>query len=99
MMGLVAKILKIGIVLLVLAGCGQSINEVNFTAKNPNDDEEIIDPFIPLNYITNVDQQGGSSSTAVSPNHALSIQSFGGNSLRTYSTSPSFRMTSGIGVD
>ncbi len=99
MTGLLINTLKMTLLMLLLGACGQSISEVNFTAKNPTDNEQIINPFVPLNYITNVDQQGGSATTATSTNRALSIQSFGGNSLRTYSTSPSFRMTSGIGVD
>lgn len=85
------------ILMVVMTACGQSVSEVAIQSLNPVDESP--DPFVPLNYITNMDTQGGSSSISGSTNRFLSIQSFGGTSVRTYSSSTSFQLTSGIGID
>ncbi len=81
---------------LILSACGQNISEINIQAINPQDPD---DSFVPAQYISTVDLEGGTTQSATSAQSVLSIQKFGGATLRTKSSSPSFRMTSGIGVD
>lgn len=85
-------IFKFLILFFVLVGCSQSVNKVSVTPKNPP-------VILPESYITTTDVQGGTSVTPASANRRMSIHSFGGSTLRTNSTSVSFRMTSGIGID
>lgn len=73
---------------LVFAACSQSVDEVRITRTGP-----------PRTFIPNSDLTGATSVVPVSPSLVMSIHSAGAGGLRTSSTSPSRRMTSGIGVD
>lgn len=77
---------------IVLAGCSQSVDTVSIQPINPP-------PVLTPNYITHTDLQGTSFTAPTSTTRRLGIHSFGGSNERTISTSGSFRMTSGIGVD
>lgn len=85
------KHLLILVSLFIFAGCSQNIDKVNITSLRPG----------PANYVFvgDADHQGGNAQTAVSTSAILSNPALGGNLMRTSSSSPSFQMTSGIGVD
>ncbi len=93
-------ILIVAAFLVLSSGCGQSVTEVSFEPISPDDDDtNPPDPFVPDAFITTMDLQGGSVTIPYSANRSMSVHSFGGTSLRTYSSSPSFQMSSGIGID
>ena len=75
----------------IFVGCSQNVDLVNITPRYP----------VTTNYVfvTDAEHQGGTSQTAQSASAILSEQYVGGNLTRTSSSSPSFKMTSGIGVD
>ena len=86
-----AKLLLLILGILVLAACSQSVDQVNITPLNP----------VTTNYVFvgDTEHQGGNSQSAQSTSAILSEQYAGGNLMRTSSSSSSFKMTSGIGVD
>jgi uncharacterized protein YceK len=86
-----AKIFLIFIGALILSGCSQNIDQVSITPRYP----------VTTNYVFvgDTEHQGGNSQIAQSSSAILSEQYVGGNLTRTSSSSPSFKMTSGIGVD
>lgn len=78
------------ILLFVVIGCSQNIDFVNIKALNPTPTN--------LNLVSDVEHQGGLAQPSTSTSAVLRDQNLGGNLLRTKSSSPSFQMTSGIGV-
>lgn len=72
-------------------GCSQSVDSVNINSRRP--DRVFAEP------VMNTDLQGSSLTIPTSATFSMGVQSAGGNSLRTQSSSPSFNMTGGIGVD
>jgi hypothetical protein len=85
------KIFAIIAVFFIFTGCSQNIDKVSITPRNPAAPTYI--------FVADGEHQGGNSQTAVSATAALSSQTAGGNLKRTTSSSASFTMTSGIGVD
>jgi hypothetical protein len=85
------KLILISMCFFIFLGCSQNIDQVSITPRNP-----AVPTYI---FIGDGEYQGGNSQTAVSASAALSSQTAGGNLKRTTSTSASFQMTSGIGVD
>jgi hypothetical protein len=75
-----------------LNGCSQKVNVVKIKRRTP------LAPTS-FTYISTVDLQGATSVVPTSPTRRMSIHTLGGNNQRTNSTSASYRMTSGIGVD
>jgi hypothetical protein len=86
-----AKTFVILLGFLIFVGCSQNIDQVRITPRNPTSSD--------LFFVGDADHQGGNSQPALSVSAILSEQYLGGNLTRTYSSSPSFKMTSGIGVD
>lgn len=70
-------------------GCSQGVDSVQITRRVAR----------PEAYITTTDTQGSTSTVPAGPTRRLGIHTLGGSNLRTKSTSASYRMTSGIGVD
>ena len=87
----VSAFLGLAFAALAVSGCGQSVDKVNIQSVNPS-------PTRP-GYITHTNLQGASFSTPTSASRILGDHMFGGSNVRTFSTSPNFRMTGGIGVD
>jgi hypothetical protein len=85
-----ARTFVIAVGFLIVAGCSQSIDQVSITARNPEPSSSI--------FVGDVDHQGGNSQPAVSASAILSEQALGGSLMRTNSSSPSFKLNSGIGV-
>ncbi len=82
-------------VLFFLAGCSQSIDRVNIAPRGDL-------PPPPSSFgdrLFNVDLSGTSVTMPISTSRVLIDHSMGGSSLRTASSSPSYRMTSGVGVE
>lgn len=88
---MIAKFFAILVSFFILAGCAQSIDDVSIIARHPSSSTYV--------FVADGDHQGGNSEPALSLTTSLSAQALGGNVMRTTSSSPSFTMTSGIGVD
>ena len=86
-----AKHLLILASFFIFAGCSQSIDQVNITPLRPGSSNYV--------FAGDVEHQGGNSQDATSASAILSDPALGGNLMRTMSSSPSFQMSSGIGVD
>ncbi len=86
---IVAKLFAIAIGFTVISGCSQNIDNVAIRDKTP------------INYffVGDADHQGGNPQTAEATSVYMNTETLGGNFTRTHSSSPSFQMTSGIGVD
>jgi hypothetical protein len=78
-------------IFFIFTGCSQNVDFASITPRNPEKTNSI--------FIGDAEHQGGNSQTAQSGSAILSEQSVGGNTTRTNSSSPSFKMTSGIGVN
>lgn len=75
----------------VSVGCSQNVDKVNIKPLRP--------PPSNINFVSDVEHQGGLAQPSVSTSAILRDQNLGGNLTRTKSSSPSFQMTSGIGVE
>ncbi len=80
---------------LLLSGCSQSVDEISIEG----DKKQIGNPSSFGNRLFNTDLQGTTSTLPVSASTVLGDHSMGANALRTSSSSPSFRLTSGIGIE
>lgn len=88
------KLLRtLGVLLLaaILTSCAQGTNDALIVPRRPATKDLVL--------ISNVDLTGTSAYSPQSSSRVLSIHTAGGNSQRTKSTSASFQMTSGIGID
>jgi uncharacterized lipoprotein YajG len=85
------KLLLIFIGMFIFAGCSQNIDQVSITPRYPENTNYV--------FVGDAEHQGGNSQSAQSSSAVLAEQYVGGNLTRTSSSSPSFKMTSGIGVD
>jgi len=81
--------LLLAVLLVFVAGCSQNIDQVSITPRQPPEPHVMIGDA----------EHQGATPKATSNSSILATDGVGGNSTRTNSTSPSFRMTSGIGVD
>lgn len=88
----IPKVLVVVVCGLVFASCSQNIDQVEITPRLPNSPVQYF-------FVGDADHQGGNPQTAVAPSAYMNTETLGGNFTRTNSSSPSFVMTSGIGVD
>lgn len=79
------------VLVLSAIGCSQSVDSVDINSRHPK--KVFASPVV------NGDSQGSNSVAPASASFIMGDQSAGGNSVRTQSTSTSFIMTGGIGVD
>lgn len=86
-----SKLFLLFIGILLFAGCSQNIDQVSITPRYPENTNYV--------FVGDTEHQGGNSQTAQSTSAIMSEQYVGGNLTRTSSSSASFKMTSGIGVD
>lgn len=77
------------------SGCSQSVDTINITRRG-------VVPRPPSFFgdrLFNVDLSGTAVGMPVSTSTVLLDHSMGGNSLRTASSSTSYRLTSGVGIE
>ncbi|MCM2282723.1 MAG: hypothetical protein NDI61_12850 [Bdellovibrionaceae bacterium] len=83
------------LMLVVSAGCGQQVNSVVITPRDPRTTPSTSQ----VSFIANIELQGTTTARPSSSSLILVNHTAGGSAQRTSSTSTSFRLSSGIGVD
>lgn len=79
------------VIYILSVGCSQSVDSVSITGGSPT-----VSSF---DFIFHSNLEGTTNTIPTATSFQLGIHSFGGSSLRTQSSSASFNLTSGIGVD